>query len=146
MKNSFFSPIIEQYPIFYYIYLSVLGLLASSVLLNLIFSITLRILTINKRDDIYKYYVENSPTIYKPWLNIKFGSWLRSIDVPFLYWRFFKVFYKMTKADILEWRNVVKISFGKYYYIYLGRLITNKIILIIAVPMLIVIAINMMLN
>ncbi|MEF1207675.1 hypothetical protein, partial [Photobacterium damselae] len=134
MKDSVFSQIIEQYPIFYYIYLFVLGILALSVLLNLIFSITLRILTLNKRDDIYKYYVENSPTIYKPWLNIKFGSWLRSIDVPFLHWRFFKVFYKMTKKDVLEWRNVVKISFGKYYFLYLGRIITNKIILIIAVP------------
>lgn len=146
MKDSVFSQIIEQYPIFYYIYLFVLGILALSVLLNLIFSITLRILTLNKRDDIYKYYVENSPTIYKPWLNIKFGSWLRSIDVPFLHWRFFKVFYKMTKKDVLEWRNVVKISFGKYYFLYLGRIITNKIILIIAVPMLIVIAIHIIFN
>lgn len=52
----------------------------------------------------------------------------------------------MTKDDVKKWRNVVKKSFGKYYIIYMARLITKKMMLIIVIPMLVGIAIYMVFN
>ncbi len=144
--KDFILKLNENHPVLYLFFMLVVGLMILSMILTLIFSFMLKLLTINKRNDIYKYYVENSPEVFKPWVSIRFGSWLRNIDVPFIYWRFFQVFYKMTKDDVRKWRNVVKISFGKYYIIYMARLITKKVMLAIVIPMLIGIAINMIFN
>lgn len=144
--KEFILMLSENYPFLYLCFILVVAVMILSMILTLVFSFILKLLTINKRNDIYQYYVENSPEVYKPWVSIKFGGWLRNIDVPFIYWRFFQFFYKMTKDDVKKWRNVVKKSFGKYYIIYMARLITKKMMLIIVIPMLVGIAIYMVFN
>lgn len=37
-----------------------------------------------------------------------------NMEIPFYYWRIFKI-YDMNKNDLIEWRNLVKKSFGKRY-------------------------------
>ncbi|RDL29270.1 hypothetical protein DA099_15355 [Photobacterium damselae] len=114
MINAFIIKLNEYHPVLYLMFMFLGCVLVVSIVLSVTLSLLIWVITIKDKDDIFTFFVKKSPKKYHKLLNMKVGGWLMNMEIPFYYWRIFKI-YDMNKNDLIEWRNSVKKSFGKRY-------------------------------
>lgn len=95
-----------------------------------------------KKHDIYKSYLDNAPETYKRWLSYEVGGWLLNMSLPSSPIWFYKLVAKLSKTEVEEWRNGVKIAFGNDYKYYKWYLYITKANKFINLPILFVIIID----
>ncbi len=141
MIESYLIELSNSYPWLLIPYVIILTLLVLSMITYVLLTVVLFFITMNDKDEIFSYFVKNSPDIYKPWIGITIRGWMLNMAVPFIYWRMFSILYDMKKEEVKRWRNIVKNSFGsKRYVIFRIRVIANNYFLLITIPLLIMIS------
>ncbi|HIF9148617.1 TPA: hypothetical protein ACX6PN_001215 [Photobacterium damselae] len=136
----------NNYPWLLIPYVIIMTLLALSMVINITLTIVLVILTKTDKNDIFSYFVNNSSDKYRNLLGMKIGGWLMNMEIPFFYWRLFSVRYGMKKEEVKGWRNIVKDSFEKkQYVVFRIRVIAKQCFLLIAIPLVMIISIDMIL-
>lgn len=133
MINEFILNLNEYHPILYLMFMLLGCVLVVSIVLSVTLSLLIRIITIKDKDEIFTYFVKKSPKKYHKLLNMKIGGWLMNMEIPFFYWRMFKI-HKMNKNDLMEWRTVVKKAFGKRYVFFKIRMLSNRLLLMTGIP------------
>lgn len=129
MINAFIIKLNEYHPVLYLMFMFLGCVLVVSIVLSVTLSLLIWVITIKDKDDIFTFFVKKSPKKYHKLLNMKIGGWLMNMEIPFYYWRIFKI-YDMNKNDLIEWRNSVKKSFGKRYVFFKIRMLSNRLLLI----------------
>ncbi|MGX9459503.1 hypothetical protein ACWU37_21465 (plasmid) [Photobacterium damselae subsp. damselae] len=146
MINAFIIMLNEYHPILYLMFMLLGCVLVISIVLSVTLSLLIRIITIKDKDEVFTYFVKKSPKKYHKLLNVKIGGWLMNMEILFFYWRLFSVRYDMKKEEIKEWRNIVKDSFDKrQYVIFRIRTIAKHCFLLIAIPLVMIMSIDMIL-
>ncbi|HIF9354033.1 TPA: hypothetical protein ACX6RJ_002037 [Photobacterium damselae] len=133
MMKTFILNLNEYHPALYVMFMFLGWLMVISILLSVTFSILIRIMTVKDKDEIFTFFIKESPKKYHNLLNMKIGGWLMNMEIPFFYWRMFKI-HKMNKNDLMEWRTVVKKAFGKRYVFFKIRMLSNRLLLMTGIP------------
>ncbi len=128
MMNEFILNLNEYHPILYLMFMLLGCVLVVSIVLSVTLSLLIRIITIKDKDEIFTYIVKKSPKKYHKLLNMKIGGWFMNMEIPFYYWRIFKI-YDMNKNDLMEWRKTVKEVLGKRYVFFKIRMLSNRLLL-----------------
>lgn len=129
----------SNHPLLYIFFILLGTVMIVALTLGVLFTIITKLIIMKDEDDIFESFVEGSPEIYKPYIKIRFGSVLRNVNVPFIYWRFFHIFYGMSKFNVKKWRATVKNSLGcKRYIIFRIMVVFNHMLFISIFFMLII--------
>ncbi|WP_341509553.1 hypothetical protein WAX88_20895 (plasmid) [Photobacterium damselae subsp. damselae] len=146
MIEEYLIELSRNYPWLIIPYIVIMALLALSMITNILLTIVLVIITKTDKNDIFSYFVNNSSEKYRNLLGMKIGGWLMNMEIPFFYWRLFSVRYGMKKEEVKGWRNIVKDSFEKkQYVVFRIRVIAKQCFLLIAIPLVMIISIDMIL-
>lgn len=146
MIEEYLIELSKNYPWLIIPYIVIMALLALSMITNILLTIVLVIITKTDKNDIFSYFVNNSSEKYRNLLGMKIGGWLMNMEIPFFYWRLFSVRYGMKKEEVKGWRNIVKDSFEKkQYVVFRIRVIAKQCFLLIAIPLVMIISIDMIL-
>ncbi|HIF9492916.1 TPA: hypothetical protein ACX6SP_001298 [Photobacterium damselae] len=122
-----------HYPLLYVVFILLGSVMIISLTLGVVFTIATKLVITKDEDDIFDSFVNGSPEIYKPYIKVRFGSILRNMNVPFIYWRFFNIFYGMSKLNVRKWRAVIKDSLGRRRYIIFRIMVAFNHILFISI-------------
>lgn len=146
MIEEYLIELSRNYPWLIIPYIVIMALLALSMITNILLTIVLVIIAKTDKNDIFSYFVNNSSEKYRNLLGMKIGGWLMNMEIPFFYWRLFSVRYGMKKEEVKGWRNIVKDSFEKkQYVVFRIRVIAKQCFLLIAIPLVMIISIDMIL-
>ena len=138
MNNYLSNATFETYPILFLMFIALFSIMMFSFIGYIVLTVVIKIITYKQKEFIFRNFINKTPELFKPWLNMRFGGWLMNMSIPFYpYWTFWLI-EKWNKEQVDEWRCVVISCFGKYFILFKVRLILNRITLSILLPFLMI--------
>ncbi|HIF9218383.1 TPA: hypothetical protein ACX6QF_003946 [Photobacterium damselae] len=134
MMKEFILELNDSSPALFLVLVIATMVMVISLGVYVLLTLIIKILMYKQKNEIYTKFIESTPQLFKPWINMKIGGWLSNMTIPYYpYWTF-RLFDKLDREQVDEWRNVVKKYFGNKYFLFKTRVFFNNITLYILIP------------